>query len=656
MLSDGAPEGDLMEVPLAPRAFRTFFAVVFVFLLLTLVQLGYLGVARHGFYSARARANMADEKVVLAPRGIIYDRQGEPLVENLASMNAFLTPRYLPGAPAERLQTLQTIAAALGVDLGTLTEKLAARDWSVSERVPVAEDLSHDRIVELSSRPIPGLTVEPSFKRVHRTPYAFAHLIGYTGLADEDDLRRRKGLVAEDQVGRAGLEAFYDRALRGTDGRAVTYRDARGNPAEGETLSAPRPGFALHTSIDGELQEFLYQRLAQALHELRRTVGVGIAMDPQNGEILALVGLPAFDSTRVAEVLNAPGEPLFNRAISGLYNPGSAIKPIVATAALAERVVDPQKQIFSKGYIEIPNPYHPELPSRFVDWKPNGWVDLAAALAKSSNIYFYEVGGGFEDQLGLGIERLKRWWEKFNLGSVTGVDLVGEVNGFLPDPAWKERETGEPWRIGDTYNVAIGQGDLLVTPLGLLNGISAIANGGVVYQPRVVRAIYDADKHDADNRDADKHDADKHDADKRGLLYVDERGTVVGERGTVVDEHGAAAEERATSTILADLRGEIGNVVSHVQEGMREVVRAPYGTAHSLAELPFPVAAKTGTAQIEDNSKLNAFFVGYAPASNPRLALLILVENAVQGSLNTVPVARDVFLWYYNHRIMGGEK
>ncbi|PIT91549.1 hypothetical protein COU12_02545 [Candidatus Jorgensenbacteria bacterium CG10_big_fil_rev_8_21_14_0_10_54_38] len=606
MLSDGAPERDLMEVPLAPRAFRAFFAVAFAFLLLSLVQLGYLGVVRHGFYSARARTNMADEKVVLAPRGIIYDRQGESLVENLASMNAFITPHYLPEAPAERLQTLQTIAAALGVNLGTLTEKLAARDWNVSERVPVAEDLSHDRIVELSSSPIPGLSVEPSFKRVHRTPYAFAHLIGYTGLADEDDLKSREGLVAEDQVGRAGLEAFYDQALRGADGREVTYRDARGNPAEGETLLPPSPGLSLYTSIDGELQEFLYQRLTTALRDLGRTVGVGIAMDPQNGEILALVGLPAFDSTRVAESLNAPGEPFLNRAISGLYNPGSAIKPIVATAALAEGVIDSHKQIFSKGYIEIPNPYHPELPSRFLDWKPNGWVDLAAALAKSSNIYFYEVGGGFEDQLGLGIERLKRWWEKFNLGSVTGVDLVGEAKGFLPDPAWKERETGDRWRIGDTYNVAIGQGDLLVTPLGLLNGISAIANGGVVYQPRVVR--------------------------------------------TIVDERGAVAEE-STSTVRADLRGEIGNVVSHVQEGMREAVRAPYGTAHSLAGLPFPVAAKTGTAQIEENTKLNAFFVGYAPAEHPRLALLILVENAVQGSLNTVPVARDVFLWYYNHRI-----
>jgi len=608
MLSDGAREEDLMEVPLAPRAFRAFFWLVLAFLLLALAQLGYLGIARHDFYSARAHTNMSDEKVVLAPRGIIYDRQGESLVKNLPSVNAFLTPRFLPGTPEERLRTLEAIAAALGIDRAALAEQLAARDWGVSERVPLKEDLSHDEVVELSSRSIPGLTLEPAFKRVHRTPYAFAHLIGYTGLVDEGDLKNQARLTVEDQVGRAGLEAFYDGDLRGTDGRETTYRDVRGNLEEGQKLSVSRPGSDLRTSIDGDFQEFFYQRLAEALRDLGRTVGVGIAMDPQSGEILALVGLPAFDSTRVAEALDAPGEPLFNRAISGLYNPGSAIKPLVATAALTEGVIDPEKQIFSKGYIEIPNPYHPESPSRFVDWRPNGWVNLVDALAKSCNIYFYEVGGGFESQQGLGIERLKRWWEKFKLGSVTGIDLVGEAKGFLPDPAWKERETGEPWRIGDTYNVAIGQGDLLVTPLELLNYVSAIANGGVLYQPRVVRAI--------------------------------------------VDEHGAVMEERATSTILADLRGEIGNSVRYVQEGMREVVRASYGTAHSLATLPFPVAAKTGTAQIEENTKLNAFFVGYAPADHPRIALLILVENAVQGSLNTVPVARDVLLWYYNHRIV----
>lgn len=607
MLADGVLEDDLMEVPLAPRAFRVFFGIAAVLFMLAFLDVGYLSIGQHNFYEARARANMSNERIVLAPRGIIYDRYGKPLVENVASMNAYLMPRYLPEAADGRIAALKEIAELLRIDEAALAEKLSGKDWSVRDRVLVVQDLSHDQAVELSSRTVRGLSVEPAFRRSPKVPLAFSHIIGYTGLVDEEDLKEREELMVENEVGRAGLEAFYDETLRGTDGREVTFRDAEGAAAAGEKFLAPQPGFDLHTSIDGDLQEFLYNRLVRALQELGRPVGVAIALDPQNGEVLALAGAPAFDPDRIPEALVAAGKPLFNRAISGLYNPGSTIKPLVATAALTEKVIDSERQIFSKGYIEIPNPYFPESPSRFVDWKPNGWVNVVSALAKSSNIYFYEVGGGFEDQKGLGIERLKQWWGKFKLGEATGIDLVGEVKGFLPDPEWKEENTPEPWRIGDTYNVSIGQGDLLVTPLGLLNTIAAIANGGTLYRPHLVR--------------------------------------------TVTDRNGMAVEEHVPF-VLADLRDEIGNAVTHVQEGMREVVRAPYGTAHQLAGLPFAVAAKTGTAQIEDNAKMNAFFVGYAPAEHPRIALLILVENAVEGSLNTVPVAQDVFLWYYNHRIL----
>ncbi len=598
MLADGALEKDLMEVPVEARVFRAFFALIVGFLAIELVQTVYLTLARHDFYTSRAQVNISDEQVVLAPRGIIYDRNHEPLVENVASMDVFLAPRFLPAAPEERAQALASIADTLKIDRDTFAQKFAGKDWSVRARVALAENIPRDVAVDLLSRPIPGLSVVPSFRREHRTLFAFSHVIGYTGLTDEGDLARREELTVEDQVGRAGLEAYYDSTLRGVNGREVTFRDAQGNVREGQKIAAPTAGKDISTSIDGAFQEFFYGRLAQALRELNRTVGVGLAMDPQNGEILALVGIPSFDSNRIVDALNDAGEPFFNRAIAGLYNPGSTIKPLVATAALAEKVIDPAKQIFSKGYIEIPNPYHPESPSRFVDWKPNGWVNLADALAKSSNIYFYEVGGGFEDQVGLGIARLKEWWTRFGLGALTGVDLTGEEKGFLPDPAWKEETRGEPWRVGDTYNVAIGQGDFSVTPLALLNYVNAVANGGILYRPHIVLAD-------------------------------------------------------TTSTVIADLQPLIGDALPFVREGMRQAVRAPYGTAHALAELPFPISAKTGTAQIEDNAKMNAFFVGFAPSEAPRLSLLILVENAVQGSLNTVPVARDVFMWYYNHRMRG---
>ncbi len=296
---------------------------------------------------------------------------------------------------------------------------------------------------------------------------------------------------------------------------------------------------------------------------------------------------------------------MFDRAVSGLYSPGSTIKPLVAVGALTEGTLDPLHQIYSPGYLDVPNPYDPAHPSRFLDWQPQGWVDLFSALARSSDVYFYQVGGGFGDQQGLGITRLKQWWEKFGLNIKTGIDLPNENSGFLPDPQWKEKVKGQPWRLGDTFNVSIGQGDLTITPIELLNYVSAIANGGKLYVPRIMKDIKDP-------------------------------------QGNVVLE--------STSTVTRDLSSEIGKALPLVQQGMRDAVTKPYGTAYMLHDLPIEVAAKTGSAQVENNAKTNALFVGYAPYNDPQVAIVILVEDAKEGSLNVVPVARDFFLWYYQNR------
>jgi len=273
---------------------------------------------------------------------------------------------------------------------------------------------------------------------------------------------------------------------------------------------------------------------------------------------------------------------------------------------LTEGVVTPVTEIFSGGYIEIPNPYNPELPSRFLDYKPNGWVNIYSALAKSSNIYFYEVAGGFENQKGMGIDKLNEWWKRFNLGEKTGIDIVGESNGFLPDPEWKEEKTSDIWRVGDTYNVSIGQGDLLVTPISLLNYINTVANGGIIYRPQIVKEIKNID-------------------------------------GEVIQE--------IKPFIINDISGIAGSAIYEVRKGMRDVVAKSYGTAYSLHNLPFSAAAKTGTSQIENNARINAFFVGFAPFENPEISILILVENAKEGSVNTIPIAYDIFLWYYENRL-----
>ncbi len=359
-------------------------------------------------------------------------------------------------------------------------------------------------------------------------------------------------------------------------------------------------------------------------------------MDPQTGEILSLVSLPSFDNNKISSsMLVDPNRPLFNRAISGLYSPGSTIKPLVAVAALKEQVIDPLKQIFSPGYLDIPNPYNPGKPSRFLDWKPQGWINVYSAIARSSDVYFYILGGGFPSQFshsgiwngsdnisGLGIEKLRSYWQKFGLDQKTGIDIPGEKSGFLPDIAEKEKRSGTPWRLGDTYNVSIGQGDLVITPIELINYVSSLAAGGKTYQPFFVKKVE--------------------------------------------DENGGVINETSPKVIIDN--SDLASFIKEAEKGMIDTSKKNYGTAYMLNDLPFTVASKTGSAQIELNTKENAFYVGYGPLEKfdtpskpdssqyepaPRqIAVMILIENSLQGSLNAVPVARDVFQWYYNNRIV----
>ncbi len=606
VLADHYREDDLLEVPVGIRVFRVFFVIIFLVVGVVFVELVHLGVGQHDAYSARAVANMRDISVVAAPRGIIADRFGKALVHNDPAFSVFLVPRRLPQDVDAETAIFGKVSTLLGISEADLQNKLKEKDWSVSDRVLLSNSPSHNALIELSSDALPGIEVDPSFARTQDVPLAFSQLIGYTGLPGNDDLKTDPALSEEDQIGKDGLEASYDGYLRGVHGEDATFHNAKGVVEDSRTLRAPEAGSNLKTFIDAEFQEYFYNRLQEGLKQLGRNVGVGIAMDPRSGEVLALVNVPGFDSQNIENYLTSPYRPLFNRAVSGVYNPGSTIKPLVATAALTEGVIDPSKQIYSPGYLDVPNPYDAAHPSRFLDWRPQGWVNLQAALARSSNVYFYEVGGGFEDQIGLGITRLKTWWQKFGLDQKTGIDLPGEAVGVLPDPTWKEQRTGDPWRLGDTYNVTIGQGDFSITPIELLDYIGAIANGGKFWQPRIVDEVTNA---------------------------------------------AGSAVKKNSPVLLRDITGMIANAIGYVHAGMRDAVIKSYGTAYKLNDLPFPVAAKTGTAQIQNNQKTNAFFVGYAPYNDPQIAILVLVENSTEGSLNTVPVARDVLLWYYEHRL-----
>lgn len=606
ILTDRAVEDDFIEVPLADRVFKIFLLGFVGFVIIVFGQMFNLGFFGYGLYKERALANVSDTKITPVPRGVIIDRFGEPLVKNEPAFDAFLIPRFLPQSAVERSRLLNKISEVLGIDSVELNRKIYEKNWSLSDRLLVANNIAHDQLIDLSTINLPGLQLEPSFKRVHQPPLKFSHLLGSVGLVGEDDLKNNKLFTIDDEIGRTGLDGYYDAYLRGNNGKEVFFRNALGKIEDTRIVQLAEPGLNLGTFIDRKFQEYFYDRLEAALGSLGLSGGVGIALNPQNGEILALFSIPAFDSNQIAKFLNDPQKPIFNRALTGLYNPGSTIKPLVAVAALAEGIVNPKKEIYSAGFIEVPNPYRSGESSRFLDWRAHGWVNLYSAIAKSSNVYFYEVGGGFKDQKGLGISKLKEWWQKFGLDQKTKIDLTGENAGFLPDASWKEKTTKQPWRLGDTYNVSIGQGDLTITPIGLLNYISAIANGGKFYQPRIMNFIQD-------------------------------------ENDQIV--------QRSKSILLKDRSSEFSSVIREVQRAMRDTVSQSYGTAYLLHGLPMSVAAKTGSAQIENNTKLNAFFVGYAPFEDPQIAILVLVENAREGSLNTLPVARDVLLWYYENRL-----
>ncbi len=347
-------------------------------------------------------------------------------------------------------------------------------------------------------------------------------------------------------------------------------------------------------TVDLEFQKYFYERFQQSLQELERHAGTGIAMNPKTGEILAMVSFPSFNNNEPVKYLRAPNQPLFNRAVSGVYSPGSTIKPLMALAGLKEKVMDTNFEVYSPGYLEIPNPYNPENPSRFLDWRVNGLVNLHSALARSSNIYFYVIGGGYKNTKGLGINKLNEYWKKFGFDKKTNIDLSNEAVGFLPNPEEKEKRTKQPWRIGDTYNVSIGQGDLIITPIRLLTMIASIANNGKMMKPHFL-----------------------------------------------LDE---------PPDILFDY-SDWGDLIKEVQRGMRDAVAQSYGTANFLYDLPYKTAGKTGSAQIANNTKTNAFFTGYGPVSDPQIVILILVEDAKGGSLNAVPIAKDVLKWYYDKRL-----
>jgi penicillin-binding protein 2 len=609
---------DIAEVTIGNRPMRYLAVAVACMVLGIAARVVFLGF-HNAYYAVRAERNVAQENETPAPRGIIYDKEGDVLADNKAAFSALLDVKAFLTDADQESSTLATIQNVLGIPPPEVWSQVAAAQKNdFASPVVLADDIRQGQLVNLQALSLPTLTLRSDFMRTYPDGAVFSSVLGYSGRVTAGDLAEDPGLRNQDVIGKAGLEASYDKLLRGTPGVAVTYANAQGKKLGEKQQSVPQVGTPLTLTIDGGLQSYFYQSLSNQLAALGRPVGLGIAMDPRTGAVLSMINLPGYDNNvfsgpgqdaEIQNLLTSSDRPLFNRAVNGFYDPGSTIKPLDAVAALTEGVINSTREIYSPGYLLVPNPYNAATPSRYLDWQYQGNVNMASALAQSSDVYFYIVGGGspavstplLNDSsdygiAGLGIDRLNAWWQKFGLGKPTGIDLPGESAGFLPTVAWKQQHSGKPWLQGDTYNVSIGQGDLLVTPIQLLDYIAAIANGGNVYRP-----------------------------------FLNASSTPM------------VAED--LTSFLPEIR--------QVQEGMREGVATPRGTSYTLHDLPVSICAKTGSAQVENNTQENALFVGYAPCNDPQIAILILIENSKQGSLNAVPVAGDVLDWYYKNRMSG---
>lgn len=598
-----------LEKSINSYIFYAVFGAVFFFGLVGITRLSHIGVVRGSFYETRAESNVNRQIPIIAPRGIITDRNGKPLVENKLVFSLFLRVSDMV-KNSEKEQVLNALRDILKLREEEIIEKLERADLENINDIILAQDISREETIKINALNLSSLYVENDYKRDYLDK-AFSHVIGYVGLPNKNDLAANPRLSLVDSVGRAGLEKYYDGVLQGQNGLRVSYRNLkRIEGSEGvQIIREPKIGGTLQTTIDADLQKYFYDRLVYNTQLRGQTNAVGIAMNPKTGEILSLVSLPSYDANNIGKYLNAPNQPLFNRAVSGVYNPGSTVKPMEGAVALQEGIISPNTQIYSRGFIEVPNPYDPSKPSRFVDHFCCGWVDLAKSIAVSSNVYFYAVGGGLPQEEaskivrggtlkgGIGISRLNQYWKMFGLADRSGVDLPGEAISFLPNPEEKQKRTGSPWRLGDTYNVSIGQGDMAITMVQLADYVAAIANKGIAYIPHIK-----------------KTDSPK--------MLLD----------------------------LSEFREEF----EAVEKGMVDSIFKSYGTSHAMSDIPFKVAAKTGTAQTNFNTRTNALFVGYGPVDakgGPEIEVVVLIENAKEGSLNAIPVAKDVLNWYYENRL-----
>lgn len=437
--------------------------------------------------------------------------------------------------------------------------------------------------------------------RAYTDRRGFGQLIGYVSYPQKD---KAGFYFRTDYLGRNGIEETYESQLHGKNGEQIVEVNVHGGVISENVVDAPVAGSEITLSLDAELSEVIHDLIATTTIKNGFRSGAGAIFDIHTGEIIALTSYPSYDPEVLADgddraLIQSYNEdkrfPFLNKVIGGQYVPGSIVKPIVAYAALAEHIISPDKIIVSHGSITIPNKYDPSNPAIYRDWRSSlGAMTMRDAIAYSSNVYMMTIGGGYGDQKGLGITKLSQYYRMFGLGTTTGIALSGEQSGVVPDPEWKEKVFHDDWRLGDTYLTAIGQFGFQITPIQMLRAYGAIANGGTLVTPHVIK----------------------------------------GEQG----------EKHELNLNQGDLKV--------VQEGMRRTVTQVGGTARPLERSDVAIAAKSGTAELgESKSMVNSWIAGYFPYEKPRYAFILMMEYGPRT--NTVGASRimaGVFDWMAEHR------
>ncbi|EKD46195.1 MAG: hypothetical protein ACD_68C00108G0001, partial [uncultured bacterium] len=492
------------------RRLRYLTGLLVLAILLIGIRLFYLQIGQNLTYSGLAESNRVRREVSPAPRGIIYDRFGEILVRNVPNFNLQIIPFDVPRDEAKRAEVFNLLAEKTVTNISDITMAYEKTDPLSHQPVIIKTGIEREQALSWEAA-----IQEISFAQIDKTPIReyqdaelLSHLLGYLGKLTQAEyqqkVKEQQEYMFNDTIGKTGLEQVYEDYLRGTNSVKYVEVDALGREKAEIARREGQAGKDIVLSIDFALQKKSNEVLKKMLEKNQNQKGVVVAINPQNGELLSIISLPSYDNNNFAKgidqaeysrLLNDQNQPLLNRAIQGLYPPGSTIKPVVATAALAENIVSPSTTIVDRGVISVPNMYNPSIVYNFVGWNRAGLgpVNVISAIAKSSDIYFYTVSGGFGEIKGLGQEKLAEYYRRFGMGELSGIDLPGEEAGLVPTPEWKEKTKNESWYQGDTYHIGIGQGDLLVTPLQIGNWTATIANGGTRYTPHLLKKIIDSE-------------------------------------------------------------------------------------------------------------------------------------------------------------------